>query len=499
MLIIVLLLLSVLFIVISTTRFKLHAFLALILAALFFGICSGMPLVDIDKGKGADQKKVTTEANPDDADLNEVSLSEEAADEEETKVVSVITSIEQGFGKTLGGIGIVIIAGTIIGTFLEKSGGVYSLAEHILKTIGKKNVTPAMALIGFIVSIPVFADSGFVILSPLNKTLTKRAGLSLATTAIALALGLMVAHTLVPPTPGPIAAAGILDADLAKVIIICIPVGLITLLFAWFWASKVASRVHIDPNPELTEEEFKSRLQAAPKAFHAFLPILIPIILIVLRSVANYPVLSAPEEARPIAWELSGLYHLIMFIGNPIVALLIGIGIAITLPKKFDKQMLSATGWVGQGMMASAMIIMITGAGGAFGEVLRNSEIKNVIGSAMGSESLRSFGLWLPFIAAAILRASQGSSTVALITTASILSPVLDDMGLGSDLGKALAVLSIGAGSMVASHANDSFFWVVTQMTGMDVKTGYKLQTTGTTLMGIFACTIIWIIGLIVL
>ena len=455
MLIIVLLLLSVLFIVISTTQFKLHAFLALIIAALFYGICSGMPLAEI------------------------------------------ISSIEAGFGGTLGKIGIVIIAGTIIGTFLEKSGGVYALAERILKTIGKKNVTPAMALIGFIVSIPVFADSGFVILTPLNKTLTKRAGLSLATTAVALALGLMVAHTLVPPTPGPIAAAGILGADLAKVIMICIPVGLVTLLFAWFWASKVASRVHIDPNPELTEEEFTSHLKNAPSAFRSFLPILIPIILIVLRSVADYPVLSKPEGAPPLAWEENNLYHFMMFIGNPIIALLIGIGLAVTLPKKFDKQMLSTTGWVGEGMMAAAMIIMITGAGGAFGKVLQNSGIADVIGEGM--ESMSVFGLWLPFIAAAAIRASQGSSTVAIITTASILEPLLSTMGLASPLGRALSVLAIGAGSMVASHANDSFFWVVTQMTGMDVKTGYKLQTTGTTLMGIFACTIIWIIGLIVL
>lgn len=448
MLIIVLLLLSILFIVISTTRFNLHAFLALIIAALFFGIFSGMPLADI------------------------------------------ISSIEAGFGGTLGKIGIVIIAGTIIGTFLEKSGGAYSLAELILKLIGRKNVTPAMALIGYIVSIPVFADSGFVILTPLNRTLTKRAGLSLATTAIALALGLMISHTLIPPTPGPIAAAGILKADLGWVILFGILVGFLSLFFCWFWASKVASRIKIDPNPELTEHEFSARLAQAPSPLHAFLPIFIPILLIVLRSIAEYP-------THPFGQNRFS--QVIIFIGAPLIALMIGIGTAITLPRKFDKAILSSTGWVGEGMMAAAMIIMITGAGGAFGEVLRNSEIKTVIGDAMKSDVLKSFGLWLPFIASAILRASQGSSTVALITTASILSPLLDEMGLGSDLGKALAVLAIGAGSMVASHANDSFFWVVTQMSGMDIKTGYKLQTAGSTLMGIFACTIIWIIGLIVL
>ncbi len=445
MLIVVLLLLSILFIVISTTRFNLHAFLALIIAALFFGVCSRMPLQEI------------------------------------------ASSIEQGFGGTIGKIGIVIIAGAIIGAFLDKSGGAFALAERILKVIGKKNVTPAMVLIGYIVSIPVFADSGFVILTPLNKTLTKRAGLSLATTAIALALGLMVAHTLVPPTPGPIAAAGILEADLGLVLLIGIPVSILTLFFCWFWAAKVAGRIQIDPCPELTEDEFTAQQKKAPSAFHAFLPILIPILLIVLKSIADYPAHLLGQ---------GGLYRGISFVGTPVIALLIGIGVAVTLPKPFDRSMLSSSGWVGEAMRAAAMIILITGAGGAFGKVLQNSGIADTIGQGMSSMTI---GLWLPFMAAAAIRAAQGSSTVAIITTASILAPMLSSMGLDSSLGRALSVLAIGAGSMVASHANDSFFWVVTQMSGMDVKTGYKLMTTGTICMGIVACTIIWIVGLIVL
>jgi GntP family gluconate:H+ symporter len=445
MMIVALLFLSIFFIVISTTRFNLHAFLALIVAALFFGLLSGMPLDEI------------------------------------------ISSIEQGFGGTIGKIGIVIIAGAIIGTFLEKSGGAYSLAERILRSIGKKNVTLAMVLIGFIVSIPVFADSGFVILSPLNKTLTKRAGLSLATTAIALCLGLMVSHTLVPPTPGPIAAAGILGADLGLVILFSLPIGIITLSFCWFWAVTVAGRIHIDPNPELTENEFTSRLKKAPSAFHACLPIVIPIILIVFKSIADYPTHPCGE---------GGLYTVVSFIGTPLIALLIGIVIAVTLPKKLDTKMLSSAGWVGDGLLAAAMIIMITGAGGAFGKVLENSGIANVIGKGLSNMNI---GLWLPFIVAACLRAAQGSSTVAIIATASILVPLLPSMGLDSEFGRTLSVLAIGAGSMVASHANDSFFWVVTQMSGMDVKTGYKLMTLGTICLGVFACLIIWITGLIIL
>jgi len=445
MVITVLLVLSILLIVVFTTRFNLHAFLALIIAALFFGICSRMPLHE------------------------------------------VVSSIERGFGETIGKIGIVIVAGAIIGAFLDKSGGALALAERILRIIGPKNVTPAMALIGYIVSIPVFADSGFVILTPLNKTLTKRAGLSLATTAIALALGLMVAHTLIPPTPGPIAAAGILEADLGWVFLIGIPVSIPTLFFCWFWAVKVAGRVQIDPNPELTEEEFTARQRMAPSASHALLPILIPIVLIVLKSIADYP-------THPLGQN--DFYQGISFVGTPVIALLIGTGIAMTLPKPFDKSMLSSSGWIGDAMQAAAMIILITGAGGAFGMVLQNSGIADMIGKSVSSMTI---GLWLPFTAAAAIRAAQGSSTVAIIMTASILAPMLASMGLDSSLGRALCVLAIGAGSMVASHANDSFFWVVTQMSGMDVKTGYKLMTTGTICMGVLACTIIWIIGLIAL
>ena len=440
-----LLVLSIFFIIISTAKFNLHAFLALLFAAIFFGLFSGMSLQEIVK------------------------------------------SLEEGFGGTIGKIGIVIIAGTIIGIFLEKSGGAYAMAERILKYIGEKSVPLAMSIIGYIVSIPVFADSGFVILSPLNRALTKRAGLSLATTAIALCLGLMVSHTLIPPTPGPIAAAGILGADLGLVIMLALPISILPLAFGWLWATRFASRTFIDPEPELTETELKTRLTNSPSAFHSFLPILVPITLIVLKSIADYP-------THPFG--VGAFSSIIGFIGAPVIALLIGVLLAVTLPKKFDKKMLSSTGWVGEGLLAAALIIMITGAGGAFGKVLQNSGIADVIGQGMAGTDL---GLWLPFIVAAAIRAAQGSSTVAIITTASVLAPLLGTLGLDSAMGKALTVLAIGSGSMVASHANDSFFWVVTQMSGMNVKTGYKLMTVGTILMGVFAGFVIWMTGLMVL
>ncbi|GJM34224.1 MAG: permease [Saprospiraceae bacterium] len=387
----------------------------------------------------------------------------------------IITIINHGFGTTIGNIGIIIIAGLIIGTFLEKSGGAYALANFTLKLIGPKQVHAAMAFIGYIVSIPVFADSGFIILSPLNKAISKKAGLSLAGTAIALAIGLMATHTMVPPTPGPIAAAGIVEADLGKVILIGLIVSLCSMIVGIFFAKKVGDRVYIDPAPEMDEAQIEQKIAEAPSALKSFLPIIVPIFLIVLRSFAEYP--TAPFGDGSLKTFLS-------FIGNPVAALFIGIIIALFLPKKFDKAMLSTSGWVGEALKSAAIIILITGAGGAFGKVLQNSDIALIIEEAGIGSGL---GIWLPFLIAAAIKSAQGSSTVAIITTASILAPLLPAMGLDSDTSRAVVVIAIGAGSAVVSHANDSFFWVVTQLSHMDVNQGYRLHSLGTGILGFSA------------
>jgi gluconate:H+ symporter, GntP family len=442
---IIVLVLSIIFIIVVSSRFKIHPFLTLIFAALLYGFFTGMPLN------------------------------------------TIVDSINQGFGTTIGQIGIIIILGTIIGGFLEHSGGAYSLAEKILKIIGQKRVPGAMSIIGYIVSIPVFADSGFVILSPLNKALTKRAKTSLAGTSIALGIGLMVSHNLVPPTPGPIAAAGILEADLGLVLLIGIPTSLLVLFCTWLFATKIASRVWIDPNPELSDENIARRIETAPGATHSILPIVVPIILIVLRSVASLPSLPFGENNFQAA---------ILFLGQPLIALLFGTCLSFTLPKNLELKVFSTEGWVGKALINAAIIIMITGAGGSFGKVLQNSDIANTIGESLAHARL---GIWLPFIIAAAIKTAQGSSTVALITTASLLSPLLVSLGFDSQIARALFVLAIGSGSMVASHANDSFFWVVTQMSNMDIKVGYKLHTVGSIVAGVSAAMFVWILALILL
>ncbi len=446
MLLVLLLVAAIVFIVVATTKLGLHPFLALILAAFGFGLLAGMPPTE------------------------------------------VVKSISQGFGGILGYIGIVILAGSIIGTFLERSGGALRLAEAALRLTGRKNVPAAMAVVGYTVSLPVFCDSGFVILSPLCKALAQRTQTTLAAGAIALSLGLYATHTMVPPTPGPVAAAGILGADLGRVILWGALVSAIALVAGWLFATRFAARFEV---PAYRHDEVRAVEAApdvkAPSPSHSLAPILIPIGLIVLGSIAKLP-------SQPFGDGL-GL-GMIAFFGDPVVALLCGVAIAVTLPHRFDRAHLGSEGWVGHAVVAAATILVITGAGGAFGKVLQNSGIADVLGEALASAGL---GIWLPFLVAAAIKTAQGSSTVAIITTAGLVAPLLEPLGLGSETARALCVVAIGAGSMVVSHANDSYFWVVTQFSNMDVPLGYRLQTLGTLVEGTTAAGAVWILSLLLL
>lgn len=436
---IVLLILAVAFIVVSTTKFKLHPFLALIFAAIGFGLLSGMPFAEI------------------------------------------VSSVNSGFGDIVGHIGLVIVIGCIIGTFLEESGGAYVMAQGIVRLAGKKRVPLAMLIVGCFISIPVYADSGFVILSPLNKAITKKAGVSLACTAIALSLGLTITHCLVPPTPGPVAATAILGADLGLVILIGLIVSVFVAAESYFFVTRYASRTYIDPDPdgEITVEEDDAKDK--PSALRSFLPVVVPLVLIVFKSISDFP--GAPFGEGVAA-------SVLRFIGEPVIALIIGMILSFFLPKKFDRELLSTTGWVGKSLTSAAVIIMITAAGGSFGMILRNSGIADILGESLAGANV---GIWLPFIIAAALKSAQGSSTVAIVTTASLIAPMMEALGFVSPVGRALAVMSLCSGAMVMSHVNDSFFWVVTQLSGMNVKTGCKLHGIGTLLGGLTAMLVVWI------
>lgn len=439
---IIVLFVSVLFIILGTTKLKLHPFIVLLFASYLAGAMAGLPLEKI------------------------------------------ATTIATGFGNIMAYIGIVIILGTIIGVVLEKSNAAIKLAELVLKLVGKRFPALAMSIIGYIVSIPVFCDSAFVILSSLKNSIAVKTGKSSVTLSIALATGLYASHTFVPPTPGPIAAAGNLGLEnqLGLVILFGLFVAAFAMFTGYLWASFVGKKYIVS---EIIQSEPKfSRLEIKlPSAVKSLLPILVPIVLIAVRSIATYP-------SQPFGEGF--LFTFFSFAGQPVNALLIGFLLTFFLFPRFNKETL--TGWIGDGISAAAPILLITGAGGAFGNILKETQIGDLLGNLLAGYHL---GIFLPFIIAAAFKTAQGSTTVALVATSAIIAPLLSTIGLDSLNGKVLAVMATGAGAMTISHANDSFFWVVTQFSGIDVKTGYKTHTMATLIQGVTSMFLIYFLRLI--
>jgi len=437
MILLIALVLVVVFMVIAASKYKFHPFLSLLLAGIIMGFVGG---------------------------LNES---------------EVITTLMNGFGKTLGSIGVIIAFGTVIGAYLENSGGAKTLANWTLKTIGKKRSLLGMNLTGFIVSIPVYCDSGFIILSSLIKAISKNSKIPLAVLGVALAAGLYTTHVFVPPTPGPLAATAALDADLGLVILLGLVVAIPVALSGFLWATYLKRKMGKNDSAIVAEKDDST--ERLPKTSWSFAPIIVPILLIALKSITSYP-------THPFGEGL--MANIFNFIGNPIIALLIGVFLAFKLkPKQSDETHFN---WVSSGLKEAGIIILITGAGGAFGAILQASGIGDIIGESFANFNL---GLFLPFLIASILKTAQGSSTVAIITTAAIMAPILESFGLSSSLGRALTVLSIGAGAMTISHLNDSFFWVVAQFSEMDTATALKSQTVSTLLQGLTGIILVMLIG----
>lgn len=439
---IVILLLAIIFIVVATSKFKLHPFLSLIIASYGLAFAAGVPM---------------------------------------DKIAGFISS---GFGNTLTSIGLVILAGCIIGTILEKSGAAIKMAEVVIKAVGEKRPTVAMSIIGYIVSIPVFCDSGFIILSSLNKTLAKKTKTSLVAMSVALSTGLFAAHTLVPPTPGPIAAAANLKLDnLLLVIVVGMLVAIPAVIVGNFFANKVASKYesNVDLDSRTYEDEMK-RYGKLPSATKSFAPIIVPIILMALGSIAKFP-------GNPVGQGL--VFNIFAFLGTPVNALFVGVIFAFMLVPKLNEETLN--GWVGTALKDAAIILIITAAGGALGNVIKEIKIGDYLGQSLQSLNI---GIFVPFIIAAALKTAQGSSTVAIVTTSALLFPILPALGFDTEIAKVLVVMAIGAGAMTVSHANDSYFWVVSQFGGMDVKTAYKTQTVATLLQGIVTILTVFILSL---
>ena len=432
---------AIILMVVAIARFKVHPFLAILGAALLLAMLLGVPFADI----------------PD--------------------------VIGKGFGGVFSGIALVIIFGTLIGSVLEHTGGAVAPARAVERVVGKRHPRLAMMLIGWIVSIPVFCDSGFVLVSPIGKSLARRSGTSPVPLMLALAAGLFASHVFIPPTPGPVAAAGMvgLENNLLLVIGLGVIISLLSLIPAYFFAGRFGKRV------EDCSENGENLLNAesqhpSANAALSFLPIILPIVLMALGSVVS--LVDLPESVAAA----------FTFLGKPSIALMIAL--LSCLPLLMQQKMTGQFYDITQSSLKTAgPIIFITAAGGVLGAVVVASGFVDIIKES--GETLKALGVVFPFLIAAILKSAQGSSTVAITTTASMMGMFSDSgsmmsaLGFTSPLAAALVVMAIGAGAMTVSHANDSYFWVVTGFGGIKARDGYRTMTLMTLIMGLTAIAII--------
>lgn len=398
-------------------------------------------------------------------------------------IINTLNMLASGFGNTMKSIGLVIIAGTVIGVFMEKRGALKIIAGKIIALTGKKHTPLAMAIIGYIVSICIFCDSAFIILIGLWKKIGKMAKIPLATGATALSMGLFASHCFIPPTPGPLAAMSFLDADFGKVLLFG-SIAAFAATGAGLGYALLAGKSEL-----LAGENVSGPLENLPETpfpYHwsiAFLPIVIPLVLIGTASMVKIWQNDIPM----------GAVDFFTVAGTPVTALTLGAISAIFFIGKWQKQELAADNLMGKAVADAANILIITAAGGAFGEVLKQVDFSTFFRGSAADWGV--FALLLPIGFAAVLKIAQGSSTLAILTAANITAPLLEPLGLSSPVMRALTCCAVCCGSMIVSHTNDSFFWVVVKFSGMDIRQGLKLQTIGTLVSGIAAATTILIIA----
>ena len=404
---------------------------------------------------------------------------------------TIPTTIGKGFSSIFTSIGIVIILGTIIGLILEKTGAAIRLADAIIRVIGEKHPQLAVMLIGWIISVPVFCDSGFVIVNPIRKWLARKTKFSSVTLTVALSAGLYVAHVFIPPTPGPIATAGLvgLENNLLLVIGMGVAVSIVPLIAAYFFATYIGRKVKSTDELDVESISQAYNQHNLPSTFASVLPILLPIVLMAGGSVASLV-------------KMEGYVGtLLVFLGKPIIALAMGLVCALPLlwRQKMGKDLYNITQ---DSLKTAGPIIFITAAGSVLGQIIVEAGFVGYIKE--NASSLSSIGLFFPFVIAAILKSSQGSSTVAMTTTAGIMGLYFSDaslmtaLGMTTPLNAAMVVMAIGAGAMTVSHANDSYFWVVTNFGGLTPQNGYKTQTALTFILGVTSIITLFVISLFV-
>ncbi len=435
------LILSVLVLVLCTVKFKIHPFFALIATTVTFAVVAGMNM---------------------------------------DEMLSAFTS---GIGGTVADIGLVIALGTVTGALLEKSGAAETMAKTILKITGEKHAALGLAITGYFVSIPVFCDSAFVLLSPIAKRLSKDTRISMTTMAIATCMGLHATHMFVPPTPGPLAVAGILGADLGQVILfgalVSIPVALVGYIGA-----VIAGKKHYYL-PAGMEEVVVEEDRKQPNAVMSFSPILVPIVLMLLKTIGSM-----------CAWG-GFLMSAVSLLGNPPVALLIGLIIAaIGYHQIFpeDDKAWGFDGVLAEALRTAGQIVLIVGAGGAFSGVLKASPLQSIITEAFSGLAI---GILAPFIIGFIFRTCVGSATIAMVTAATMITPLLDVLGFASPMGRIIAMLACAAGGLMVFHGNDDFFWVTATTAEMDTSVAYKTIPVISILQSLTALAVVFILSLI--
>ncbi|MDB5019659.1 MAG: Gluconate transporter [Pedobacter sp.] len=427
---------GILVIVLLTAKYRVHAFFALIIACFLVGLGVGMPLD------------------------------------------TVLTSVKDGFGNILKSLGLIIVLGTTLGGILEYTGSTQVMANAILRIVGKKHSDLAMSLTGLVVGLPIFCDSGYIVLSGLNKSLARSTGISIVIMSVSLATGLYAVHCLIPPHPGASAAAGIIGVDFGKLILVGTLVAIPAMLAGYLWANYAGRKIG---NPIVPEEQAFESNSLRPSTIKAFLPVLVPILLIALKSFLTI------EPATANNW----LTFFTLF-GDPSIALTIGILLAFNTARSWTKASMSKV--LQEGVEKAGGILVIIGAGGAFGAVLAATKIGGLLSEAL---PLASMGLFFPFLITSIIKTAQGSSTVAIITAASIVLPLLAALGLDTPTGHLLCVLAMGAGSMMISHANDAYFWVIAKFSGLEMKTMLSVYSVATVFMGLTSFAIVYILSFI--
>lgn len=449
--------LAVIVMIVAISKFKIHPFIAIMCISLILGLIAGIPLVNKTLEDG-------------------------------TKITGLAGVIGAGFSGTFSSIGIVIILGALIGTILEQTGAALRLADMVIKLVGKNNPVLAIEIMGWVVSIPVFCDSGFVILNPIRKALVKRTAVSSVAMSVGLSAGLYISHVFIPPTPGPIAAALTLGVgeNLLTVILMGIICSIFPLvagfLYSRYIGTKIKAKDEADTNDvKQSYEELVAQYGKLPSSFSTLAPIVIPILLMAASSVVSMA-------------KMEGiLSDIIKFLGTPIIALTIGLVFAV-IQLKGSGKISKFYDITNDTLKTVGPILFVTAAGGVLGKVIASSDMVKYIEANAGV--LSAMGIFFPFILAAILKSAQGSSTVSLTTTAGIVAPLLPVLGLASPIRATLACMAIGAGAMTVSHANDSYFWVVTNFGEMTAEQGYKTQTMLTLIMGVSAIIEIFILSL---